>query len=262
LQWSPEFARITWRLLPAAAVPALIERANASVLSDQQRRIAFDTLAFIGNKEAVMAIVAVAAKKDPALGAQANWWLLNRGLEQWEEFGVRELLKERGIYDPAKIVLQSITTPDPAAKSSLPAPAEIAKLPGDAAHGKVQAARCTTCHRLEGNGIAFGPDLTGWVKDQGVEAFFAAVLYPAQSIAHGFELTHLDLKGGDQIDGMVRSTGNPVMIESMGGVTQLVPRDRIQRMKESKTKSLMLSADQLGLTAQDLADLAAYLKTL
>jgi len=33
-------------------------------------------------------------------------------------------------------------------------------------------------------------------------------------------------------------------------------------MKTNRRRSLMLSADQLGLTAQDIADLAAYLKTL
>jgi cytochrome c553 len=33
-------------------------------------------------------------------------------------------------------------------------------------------------------------------------------------------------------------------------------------MKVFKNKSLMMSADQLGLTAQDIADLAAYLMTL
>ena len=52
------------------------------------------------------------------------------------------------------------------------------------------------------------------------------------------------------------------MITSMGGVTQLVPRDRIRTMRINRFKSLMLSAEQLGLTAQDLADLTAYLRTL
>ena len=38
--------------------------------------------------------------------------------------------------------------------------------------------------------------------------------------------------------------------------------DRIKKMKVERFKSLMLTADQLGLTAQDLADLAEYLKGL
>ena len=45
----------------------------------------------------------------------------------------------------------------------------------------------------------------------------------------------------------------------MGGITQMIPRDKIEA-KKKMTRSLMLSAAQLGLTAQDVADLVAYLK--
>ena len=262
LKWSPTFARITWRLLAPAAVPALIERVNAAALSEQDRQLAFDTLAFIGSKEAVMKIVDIAAAKDSALAAQASWWLFNRGMDQWQQFGTREVLKERGIYDPDKIVLQPITMPPAPKGSSLPPPAEIAKLKGDIANGKIQSARCIMCHRIEGVGVPLGPELAGWAKDQGVEAFVAAVVEPSQGIAHGYEWTHVNLNDGGQIDGIARSVGDPVVIDSMGGVTQLIPRDRIQTMRLNRFKSLMLSADQLGLTAQDVADLAAYLQTL
>jgi putative heme-binding domain-containing protein len=100
------------------------------------------------------------------------------------------------------------------------------------------------------------------VKDQGVEAFAVAVTDPSQGIAHGYEFTHVELKDGGQIDGIARSIGDPVMLDSMGGITQLIPRDRIRSIKVAKNRSLMLSADQLGLTAQDVADLAAYLLKL
>ena len=263
LKWSPTFARITWRLLPPAAVPALIQRTSAVALTAPERRLAFDTLAFIGNREAVAAIGDFAAGKDDAIKIQAIWWLFNRGLDHWKAFGTREILAQRGIYDPAKVVLQSIVAPpDAPNKSLLPPPAEIAKLTGDAARGKTQSARCIMCHHLAGTGVAFGPDLTGWVKDQGVEAFITAVVSPSQNIAHGYEFTHIDLKAGGSIDGVAHSVGDPVMITSMGGVTQLVPRDRIRTMRINRFKSLMLSAEQLGLTAQDLADLTAYLRTL
>ena len=260
LQWSSAFARITWRLLPTAGVPALIKRVNARSLSAEDRRLAFDTLAFIGNKEAVLTIVDIATGTDAALAEQARWWLFNRGMDQWKDFGTKELLKERGLYDPDKIVLQSVVAPPAPKGTNQPPPAEITKLKGDAARGKVTFARCTMCHKLEGVGVPLGPELAGWVKDQGVEAFLAAVCEPSQGIAHGYEKTMIDLKDGGHIDGIAHSIGDPVMIESMGGVTQLVPRDRIQSMKLDRFKSLMLSADQLGLTGQDLADLATYLR--
>jgi putative heme-binding domain-containing protein len=47
----------------------------------------------------------------------------------------------------------------------------------------------------------------------------------------------------------------------MGGATQTVPKGRIQSQKKLG-RSLMMSADQLGMTAQDVADVVAFLKTL
>ena len=50
------------------------------------------------------------------------------------------------------------------------------------------------------------------------------------------------------------------MMRSMGGITQIIPADRVasrRRMPES----LMMSAAQLGLTTQDVADLVAFLRS-
>lgn len=261
LKWSPTFARITWRLLAPNAVPALIERANAATLSEDERRLALDTLAFIGNRPSVMALVDIAAGKDAALALQAKWWLFNRGGDQWRDIVTRDLLKQRGVYDPDTIILQPVTMPEAPATSRLPAPAELAKLKGDSRRGQAQSTRCIMCHRINGTGVEFGPELAGWVKDQGMVAFFEAVRNPSAGIAHGYEWTQVTLGDGRRIDGIARSGGDPMMIDSMGGVLQLIPADRIKTARQLRGKSLMLSADQLGLTAQDLADLAAYLQT-
>jgi len=45
----------------------------------------------------------------------------------------------------------------------------------------------------------------------------------------------------------------------MGGITQLIPEDKIKSMKEMK-RSLMLNPDQLGLSAQDIADIATFMQ--
>jgi putative membrane-bound dehydrogenase-like protein len=261
LQWTPVFARMTWRLLPPPAVPALAERVNASTLTAAERRFAFDTLAFIGTKDAVMAILDISAGPDTALVTQAKWWLFNRGADHWKDYGVQDLLKSRGIYDPEKINLQSVIAPPIPEESKLLSPAEISNLTGDAARGKITSARCIFCHKIEGQGISFGPDLAGWVRDQGLESFAVALIDPSRGIAHGYELSSVELKDGGQIDGIVRSSGDPVMIDSVGGISQLVPKDRIEKLSRNGNKSLMLSAEQLGLGAQDIADLASYLKT-
>ena len=62
-----------------------------------------------------------------------------------------------------------------------------------------------------------------------------------------------------QIDGLILTDADPVVIRSMGGLTQTVPKAKI-KTKKSLGRSLMMSATQLGLTAQECADLAVFLK--
>ena len=67
------------------------------------------------------------------------------------------------------------------------------------------------------------------------------------------------LKEGGQVDGLVLNQKDPVIVQSQGGVVQMIPAKRVEQIEPLK-KSLMLSADQLGMTAQDVADLVAFLK--
>ena len=50
-------------------------------------------------------------------------------------------------------------------------------------------------------------------------------------------------------------------MQSQGGVVQMIPARKVGKV-EALNRSLMLSADQLGLGAQEVADLTAYARTL
>ena len=67
------------------------------------------------------------------------------------------------------------------------------------------------------------------------------------------------MKDGKTIHGLLIKASDPLMITSMGGITQIVPAAKVKSSKAMK-HSLMMSAAQLGLTAQDVADITAYLK--
>jgi putative heme-binding domain-containing protein len=58
----------------------------------------------------------------------------------------------------------------------------------------------------------------------------------------------------------VLSDADPVLIKCMGGSTQNVPRSRIAKMERMK-KSLMYPPANLGLDAQRIADIVAWLKS-
>jgi putative heme-binding domain-containing protein len=257
--WTDAFADIAWRLHPAQAVADFGVRARSNSVPESERRQAMDALAFINTRSAVDEMITLALLETPLQGS-AKWWLINRANNHWSKYDLMPILKEKGIYDPDNIEVQEITTPDPSNTiTDLPPVSEIAKLSGDPVKGKTLAQRCIMCHQIDGTGVMVGPPLDGWGKGQTLEVIIRSIVDPSADIAHGFDGTSLTMKDGKQVDGLVYTRGNPTIITSMGGLTQTIPNQQIAR-KQKMTRSLMLSAGQLGLSAQDVADIAAFLK--
>jgi putative heme-binding domain-containing protein len=90
------------------------------------------------------------------------------------------------------------------------------------------------------------------------EVVLRSILDPSADISNGFDGSVIKLKDGTEIHGLILSEGDPLIVRSTAGVTQTVPAARIESRKPLG-RSLMLSADQLGLSPQDLADVLAYL---
>jgi putative membrane-bound dehydrogenase-like protein len=259
LAWSPAFARLAWRLHVADAVPDLIARARSPRLSLEDRRLAMDTLAFVDAPAASMAMLAL-AEPDSPLRESATWWLLNRMSNRWASHNLRPALKVRGIYDPDAIVLREATVPRPDPRQPELSVEQVTGLRGDAARGREVAVRCQMCHTVGGVGAEVGPALEGWGRGKSAEVIATAIVRPGAEIAHGYEGTEVRTRDGLTIQGVLIKEGDPLMMRSMGGLTQIIPAERVggrQRMRES----LMLSAAQLGLTAQDVADLVAFMRS-
>jgi len=259
IAWSATFARIAWRLHVPAAVPDLTARARSMKLSTADRRLALDTLAFIKDPTASKAMLALAAP-DSTLREPATWWLLNRLSNDWADHGLRPALKTAGIYDPESLVLREAVVPRPATDLAELSIDEIVRLTGDAARGKTTATRCLMCHAIGGTGAELGPALDGWGRGKSADVIATALVSPNAEIAQGYDGTEIKTKDGLTIQGLLIKEGDPLMMRNMGGVTQIIPAERVasrRRMKES----LMMSAAQLGLTAQDVADLVALLRS-
>ena len=62
-----------------------------------------------------------------------------------------------------------------------------------------------------------------------------------------------------EIDGVVLSRGDPVIVQSQGGLMQLVPKSRVKKIHRLEG-SLMWPPQMYGLDAQGLADLVAWLR--
>ncbi|GAA5146984.1 hypothetical protein GCM10023213_40960 [Prosthecobacter algae] len=256
-EWTDAFAQATWRLHPAAAVESVKARAVSAKLSPQQRKLALDTLAFTQDASAAQAMLAVAKDKESPIHGDAMWWLINRSTNDWKDYNIAGELKAQGIFDPEAAKLVTIEIPP--ATPSLVKLEDVTKLKGDAKNGSSLVVRCVMCHQINNQGVEFGPSLQGWGLSQPTDIIAQAILEPSKDIAHGFDGVEIVTKDGIKIHGMVLTEGDVLIVRSMGGQTQFVPKSRIAS-KKKMDRSLMLSGTQLGLTAQDVADIVAYMR--
>ncbi len=259
LKWTPAYAQLVWRLTPADAAPAFAARAAATTLSDEERLAATTALGYIPTKTAAFAVLDLAQKATGKVQTAALWWTLNYKDSRWAAHGLNAELKSRGLYDPAKVIITaSVIEPQPPTK--LPSVAQLALLKGDATRGAGLSASCLMCHRIGDQGAEYAPNLTGFASRQTTEVVINSIVNPSSDIAHGYEGTEFLLKDGTIIHGLALTSGDPAVVQTMGGATQMIPAEKIKSRKRL-TRSLMMSAEQLGLGAQDVADVVAYLKT-
>ncbi|PAZ05550.1 MAG: hypothetical protein CAK86_03725 [Opitutia bacterium AMD-G1] len=256
--WSPEVERIAWLLHPASAVQEFLDRAASTKVSQASRSLAVESLSFVETKEAALAMIKLSVAGSPS-ASEAKGWALMRMTGSWAAFDIRKELKNAGVYDADKVVVTPVEVP------LAPAPTyteqDVLAKTGDVAKGAALAQSCIMCHQLNGNGPAYGPELKGWASRQSREALVRAIVNPSADIALGYEGTTVKLKGSGSIDGRLLSNGDPLVITSTGGLTQLVPKSQVTGRQVKMDRSLMLSSQQLGLSAQDVADIAAYLAT-
>ena len=259
-KWTVSQAKLAWRLHPPQGASALQQRAMSASVSPEEKKAAIVALAYTKEKEGATAMLDLAQNGTGEVRGLALGWLLKLKNAQWKDYGLDAELKKRKIYDPGNVEIIEVIAP-PSPKTKLPPINEILSIQGDTAKGKIVATRCYTCHKIKGTGIGFGPDITGFAKAQTAEVVLKSIIEPSADISHGFAGKEIITKDGKTIHGIALTSGNPVIIQSVGGLQQTIPKEKIKSQK-TLGHSLMLSADQLGMTAQDLADLLAYLKSL
>lgn len=125
----------------------------------------------------------------------------------------------------------------------------------------VGGAGCANCHRADGRGKLFGPDLTGIGERNDPANFIQSILEPNAQVAEGFATQFVTTRDGTEYMGILRE-------ETATGVT-LVLGDgqtvRVDKASIAEHKSLHSSAmPEFGqiLTPQHVADLTAFLLSL
>ncbi|MBE2284666.1 MAG: NPCBM/NEW2 domain-containing protein [Prosthecobacter sp.] len=156
--------------------------------------------------------------------------------------------------------------PLPAAQglANFPKLPELLKLKGDAAKGQAMfmQAGCVACHRVKGQFIDFGPDLTQIGAKLSQDGLFTAILYPSAAIEHSFVGQNVTTKEGQAVMGYVVSeTDAELTLRMAGGASTTVKKVNIVKKEELKD-SLMPPGLAGAIGPQGLADLVAWLQQL
>jgi len=257
LNWNPAFANLAWRLHPEASVADFKARAMSIKISLEGRKNAMTAIGYNPSKEAALAMVDIAEKGFDDTRKIAKFWLYNRGGHVWKDYAseMKGLNKKANALKPNQDYKVATDGPE-ITKLSVK---QVLALKGDAAKGKIGIARCYMCHQVNGTGVDFGPALSGWGQGRSLEAIATAIIKPNAALAHGFEATQIITKDGHTIQGFSQFAGGSSILKVMGGGEVNIPR-KIIKEKKSLEHSLMLSAGQLGMKPQEVADIVAYLK--
>ncbi|NUM55664.1 MAG: HEAT repeat domain-containing protein [Candidatus Hydrogenedentes bacterium] len=151
--------------------------------------------------------------------------------------------------------------------TALPPLAELLAMSGDPARGKEtffspDRAQCYRCHVINGEGKAVGPDLSKIGQKASKENLFDSILNPSAAIAPEYKVWIVTSFEEGALSGFIKSdTPEAVeLMDSAGNTIRLDPKDITERSESSA--SLMPNGLTAALTAQELADVVAYLLTL
>jgi putative membrane-bound dehydrogenase-like protein len=158
------------------------------------------------------------------------------------------------------------TLPLPAAQglANFPKLPELMQMKGDAGKGQAMfmQAGCVACHRVKGQFIDFGPDLSQIGAKLSKDGLFTAILYPGAAIEHSFVGFNVSTKDGLAMMGYVVSeTDTELTLRMAGGASTTVKKADIVRKEEMKD-SLMPPGLAAAVGPQGLVDLVAWLQTL
>src|SRR5262249_5857508 len=138
---------------------------------------------------------------------------------------------------------------------------------GDVARGKLiyysDGARCRACHDIDDRSKSFGPTIMEinkrFIRSQ---EMLQHVINPSMKIDDQFAAYSILTNDGRNLSGLVvKKNDKEVVLRTLEKVEVRIPRDQIDEMRKSE-KSLMPDRILSDLTAQEAADLVAYIRSL
>ncbi len=120
-----------------------------------------------------------------------------------------------------------------------------------------QGAGCFQCHRLDGHGQSFGPDLSVVGARAPVQHLVQSILEPNAVITEGFSLHRIETADIELSGILIEESGLSVTLGLANGRRETIPKSKITT-RGSSAQSAMPAYDTV-LPARAVADVAAYL---
>jgi putative heme-binding domain-containing protein len=146
-------------------------------------------------------------------------------------------------------------------------PEHILSLKGSADRGRLlffksSGLQCVNCHRINGTGSTLGPDLSQIAKKATRAQILESLLQPSKTIEPQWVTYQLETTDGKIYTGLLKSkTDKEVVLGMVGDKEARVSAARVERLLP-QTKSLMPDLLLRDLTAEQAADLLAFLASL
>lgn len=144
---------------------------------------------------------------------------------------------------------------------------EILALPGNVQRGRQiffqsSAAQCKNCHTIDGTGGSLGPDLSGIGRKYERAALLETILDPSRAMAPEYVPYLLETAAGQVFVGFVAErTDTHVTLKDAENRPLRFATEEVVAL-EPQSRSLMPELVLRDVTAQDAADLLAYLQSL
>ena len=130
---------------------------------------------------------------------------------------------------------------------------------GDAAEGeKVFKRICGQCHKIYGEGVDVGPDLTVNGRSS-IDQMLSNVFDPSLVIGAAYRAVIVVTKEGRVLTGLVvEDSPSRLVLKIQGGKTEIIPREDVESFKTSNV-SLMPEQLENQLKPNEIVDLFAFL---
>jgi putative membrane-bound dehydrogenase-like protein len=121
---------------------------------------------------------------------------------------------------------------------------------------------CINCHRVKGEGMDIGPDLSGIGAQFDRRALAESILWPSRVVREGYNVVEVVLNDGDEVSGMIRGeTSESLSLQPAVGEPRSIPKAKIKARRPTEL-SLMPEGLEAGLSLEGFADLLSYLESL